>query len=590
MFKFLSGPYAAYHMMLAVVAYSLTPVLFDLGGAEESPMMFTAVWLFSFAMGTAAAILVFKRRLILGQQAIEDIKSCYKHWEMWVSTPAYCGFALFALGLAFVDVSIAAIIFETWPVFWILILSILFSDKTKAADEQRFGAVTSALLFGTLALFGVGLVILSYNAAPNPLEQIGSEFASRGTLLGAGLVVLASICGAADGAGPLKLGSKFAKKHSGTEKLRTRELIFASALNAVCAVIASGALYAIGWSISETLSLHQVFYAFINGFFVFTIGGFAFRAANLNTNDLGVNALAYATPLVTLVWLWMLSTLDVPHLDYLLIGAMGIVSANLLINVKASIRDAYKALVVSLCVFGAIVYFTEGTATDVPLELPVTIFILVLAFRVERLARRTSQEEGWVFEAFRRIEALAYKKQIDKEEWETLQKRNLLKIDRHEKPTELTDAYEGLAEYLSAQAEKSVRLVGAYNEITGVRHIVDKLAHSRQQGSRFGEIVAIFLAGALIVLGLLSFNGGRDVYGEITSFVLSSVIVFLFFNILDLEKDRRDRVLKEKGGRYIVKFDDASNRKGQQRIAVVTSGVIVIVFVALFFRKAQVPI
>ena len=102
----------------------------------------------------------------------------------------------------------------------------------------------------------------------------------------------------------------------------------------------------------------------------------------------------------------MLSILDVPHPDYLIIGAMAIVASNLLINAKADMRVAYSALVISLWVFGTFVYFHDGYTTEVPLELTVTVFILVLSFRVDRLARRTSREEEWVFEAFRRLELL----------------------------------------------------------------------------------------------------------------------------------------------------------------------------------------
>ena len=128
----------------------------------------------------------------------------------------------------------------------------------------------------------------------------------------------------------------------------------------------------------------------------------------------------------------------------------------------------------------------------------------------------------------------------------------------------------------------------AESEMTGIRHLVDKLVHSRQQGANFGEKVAIALAGSLIVTGLLFFNGTREFYSEFTSFLLSSVVVFLFFNILDLEKDRTDSILEkveageEYAGQYVVKFDDVKSRAGQQTISVVTSAVIVLVFAWLF--------
>ena len=122
----------------------------------------------------------------------------------------------------------------------------------------------------------------------------------------------------------------------------------------------------------------------------------------------------------------------------------------------------------------------------------------------------------------------------------------------------------------------------AADEITHIRHLVDNLAHSRQQGTRFGEIVAIAMAGGLIVIGLLFFNGDREFYGQIVSLLLSSVVVFLFVNIVDLEWDRRDRILKRKGLEFKVKFDDVSIRETQQVVSVVTSAVMVFMFAWLY--------
>ena len=449
-----------------------------------------------------------------------------------------------------------------------LLMSFLFKDS------QRYRKISvDTVIFAFVAIAGVALVILSQNDTPQPLLEVGNDFASFGTLLGAFLVLMAAIGGAVRTPCTLKLGSLLADKYSDSEGRETAEFVFATVMTCIALLITGGVLCVIGFILSETISWHQLFYAIMGGFFVSSIGIVALRAANLTTDDLGVNALAYAAPLVTLVWLWMLSILDVPHPDYLVIGAMGIVASNLLINAVADKRIAYSALVVSLWAFGTIIYFHEGYVTDVPLELPVTVFILVLAFRVDRLARRTSQEEAWVFEAFHKLRLMAANRQIDYAAGETL-----LKIDRHKTPEELAGAYRRLVGKL-AQASKSEK---ARTETTEIRRLVDNLAHSRQQGAHFGELVAIFLVGGLIVGGLLFFNGDRGFYSEITSFLLSSVVVFLFFNIVDLQNDRRDSVLIGRKGRYEVKFDGAVSKYKQQRIAVVVSAVIVVVFGLLF--------
>ena len=588
MFKFLDNQnqaLPALFMLVSVAAYSLTPLLFRIGAAAESPFLFTSIWQASIGVGVGTIILFFKKGLLFEKTVRKGIKSQCLSWSMLASVTGYCGFALFALGLSFVDVSIATILYNTWPLVMILLMARLFKGIGR---YKRLTPGTLAVVF--VAMAGVAMVILSQRDTPNPWLVISDVFVDAATWIGVFLVLMSSV-GAAAKAFTVRMSASLAENHARPKHHTTDEIAFVIVMTCIGQIASSGILCIIGLALGETISWEQVFHAMAGGFLVNSIGVVMFRIANLKTKYLGVNALSFAIPLVALGWLWMFSILDVPHLDFLIIGAIGIVAANMLINTEADQRIAYSALVVSLWAFGTFIYFHEGYSTDVPLELPVTVFILVLSFRVDRLVRRTAQEEAWVFEAFRRLESLTVKRQIGDTKWRDM----LLEIDQHKTLDDLSDAYEQLAQYLSTHMKKAgtargtLAAAGAVDEIAGIRHLVDNLAHSRQQGAHFGEIVAIALTGALIAIGLLVFNGEREVYGEITSFVLPSVLVFLFFNIIDLQKDRRDRILKDRGGKhggeYIVKFDDkAKDRKWQQWISVVTSAVIVLVFAWLFVR------
>ena len=588
MFGYLVRLHPGFYMMIVVISFSVGPILFKLGNAETSPFLFTGIVQGSLGIVMGAVVLLNQRTLLLDPAVRKDIKSHCKSGLMLASVIGHCGFVLFAVGLSFVDISIAAILYNTWPLFLMVLMSFLFRRS------QRYQAISiGTLVFVFMAITGVAMVILSHSEDTQPLLSllVTGDFTNFGTLIGAILVLAAAACGAADTAYPLKLGESLAEKPSNIEKRKKiREIVFTTYMTSICLLIAGVVLVTIGLVVSETLSLHQLSFAIMGAVFVTSIGIVAHRAANLKTEELGVNALAYMTPLVTLVWLWTLSTLNVPHLDYLIIGAMGIVAANLLINVDASKRIAYKALVASLWVFGTITYFTEGFVTDVPLELTVTVFILVLAFRVDRLVRRTNQEEEWVFDMFHRLRLLASKMPNDNTAKSALLEasKTLLKIDHHKNADDLAAEYKNMVRHLN----DALSARGDADEISSIRRLVDKLSHSRQQGSRLGEIVAIALTGLLIVFGLLVFSGNREIYGEITSFVLSSVVVFLFFNILDLQQDRKDETmvvgdLKEyKSEEFVVNFAGATNRKKQQYFSMATSAGIVFVFVVLFFTKA----
>ena len=566
-------------MVMVVASFSATPVMFKLGSAGEAPFLFAGIWQGSVAVAVAGVMLTIKSKLLLTPEVIKSIGSMCSSWHMLVTVIGYCWFALLALGLSYVDISIAAILFETWPLFMILLASRLFRDSTRYRPVS-----VGTLIFVFLAIAGVSLVVLSHSESSAPLAMLGGGMAGPATLFGALLALMAAAGQGSGAASSVRLGTLLAKQLAHRENTKTGDVVFALVMTCIGHGLAGGALCLVGLGAGESLSIHQLAYAVAGGLLVNSIGTFAFRLANLKTKDLGVNAIAFATPLFALAWLWAFSSLVVPHLDYLIIGAMGIMAANLLINVSAEKRSAYSALVVCLWAFGTFVYFHRGYATNVPLELPVTVFILVLAFRVNRLVRRTGQEEAWMIDAFRRLRAMNPKNPNDgkashalKSAWETL-----LVIDHHKSAEELKDAYVVMVEHLERARSEGCDA----REITEIQSLIDNLSHSLQQGSRFGEIIAIFLAGALILVGLLGFNGDREIYSEITSFVLSSIMVFLFFNILDLQRDRKDKTLiNGENAEYMVNFGEVKDREKQQYISMATSACIVVVFVVLFFVK-----
>ena len=569
----------AFYMMFAVVLLSTTPVLLDLGDAWKSPFLVAGMSQFITGLALGAAVCYKRKDVVSNPVVIDAIKSKCKSGSMLMATLGQSGFAMFALGLVFLNISIAAILYETWPLFFILAMSRLNKDS------KRYDAVLkSTLFFVFLAIGGIALVIMSQSDAVNPLQQTGSNLTDPRTLIGVFFVMLSALAGACR-AFELKIGQTLAAEQKISENRNLDELVFSVAIGAICHLIAGTFLCLIGVIAGESVSMHQLVYVVALGLGVHPIGNIAIRMANLKTKDLGINALSYTAPLFTLIWLWMISRFNVPHPDFLIIGAMGVVAANLLINAEASARTAYKALVASLLVFGTFVYFHDGFTTNVPLELPVTVFILILAFRVDRLVRRTGQEEEWVIDVFRRLTHIPSQKKPSQQVVQALKAASeyLLIVDHYKSAAELKSAYESLVTQLEiARKSKAVS-----SEVTEIIRLVDKLAHSQQQGSRPGEIVAIFLAGALIVFGLLAFSGDREVYGEIISFVLSSIVVFLFFNILDLQNDRNDETLvRGKSVKYIVNFGDFENRETQQYISMGTSCAIVVVFVVLFFIKA----
>ena len=567
---------------------------------------------------------------------------------MLISMIGNCMLVLFAWGLLFMNVSTAVILYEIRTLLLSFTLRVPFMstyDKVRNESRQRREAnlheqslFFRTLIFCVLPIAGVVLVILSNDDTPQPVLAILAVFDNLenllgGTLLGVVFVLMAAAFWALQRICATKLAKRLCDKHPNrvdAEMYEKETKYLYWRMSSISLVIAGVVLCVIGLAIDlvasefNSFSLHQLFYA-IMGALVYTIGAVAKEVPRryLNSADahnrhqrdvaavvasgereMGVKvvyaaqAFQFVTPLGILILLWMLSILDVSHLDYLIIGTMGITVSSMLTSDDNSSRRSYQALIVSLWLFGTITYFTEGFVTEVPLELPITVFILVLAFRVARLVRRTSQEEEWVLDVFHRLKLLA-SKEPNQDVRRLLEgaSQELIGIDRHKSVGDLIGSYKTMVSYLtiidSSIARRNERdadqVKDALHEITDCRRLVDMLVHSRQQGSRFDEVVAMALTGGLLVLGLLVFNGRNEFYSEFTSFLLSSIVVFLFFNIVDLEKDRNDETIiahetsvDDGFGNFIVNFESAGSREKQQVTSVVNSVVIVAGFLLLF--------
>ena len=366
-------------MLVAVLAYSVTPIAFKFGQAETSPFLFAGIIHFTASLPMLLMAVLLKGDIPVVKPTIEGIR---RHpWMFIVPVLGGFTFVLLAAALAFVDVSLAAVLHETWPLFLLLVM--LRLDH----GVQRYNRVS----LGTVLLFiqafaAISLVILSHNDTPTVLPSGVPGLVDSGVVVGVFLVLCAAFLGAAFGGCTLRLGTIISAQNTTVQTKDRGDIVYSISVVIFCRFLIAPMLCGIGLLFSETLTMHQFLSASAFGFVVTSLASIGFRMANLKTKDLGVNALSYASPLLTLLWLWMLSKLEVPHTDYLIIGAMGIVSANLLINAAPTMRGGYKALVVSTWVIGASMYLNEWHVAMSALSAPlasivqitgaVTIFII----------------------------------------------------------------------------------------------------------------------------------------------------------------------------------------------------------------------
>ena len=169
----------------------------------------------------------------------------------------------------------------------------------------------------------------------------------------------------------------------------------------------------IGVLMGETLALRDAGLTVIGGIFAHAFANICWRSANLLTDNLGINALAYGIPILSLTWLFLFAEVNVPRIDFLIIGAAAIITANLLINFEAEIGFGFKSLILALWGCGAVVYLRpeqwiwNSVGYFQVLGLSATVFTLILAFRVARLVGRTSYEDNATFSISRNLDLLA---------------------------------------------------------------------------------------------------------------------------------------------------------------------------------------
>ena len=120
--------------------------------------------------------------------------------------------------------------------------------------------------------------------------------------------------------------------------------------------VAGVVLLIIAFYLGEQLTTHILLAGLLAGFFVVSLSGTAVRKANLLTNNLGINALRYTTPIFAILWLLLFRDPIFPQIDFLVIGVTAIIIANLLLTFGSKIRTGYKSLILLLWLCGTSVY------------------------------------------------------------------------------------------------------------------------------------------------------------------------------------------------------------------------------------------
>ena len=509
--------------------------------------------------------------------------------------------AIVGLGI---DIFVAAIIFESIPILYFLFAAPLFSRVATALrhwrkpsciqpsayeGRGRAGSIFEILLrvAGMLVLFAglyfvaasismedfvknLGGDVEAFPGHDGPLQWIYTVPRLLSLVLIFAVVTLTFV--------PIfwwsrRIASQVSADASGVKSDPNALLYFLAAFS-ICFLISAWFYNAMAESVSNgDISIYTRAYGVTGG--VITSFGIVFwqRAHGLSlATNISLKAqfdfLNWLRPVTAFVLLFIFSVIGSiegnARLDYIWLGATGLTIYNLLRNFDSRIVRSLggRATVIALWFCGVVVYIRDDlfgfmnikgwlwpdSAHYELLALSATIFTLLLAFRIARLVGRTTDEDNRTFTLSQKLDRLIQRDIISAEIRQSIQELDVLE----QQLEELRRAYNEAMEYVSkanAKCDDSDAGNRDRDKLSEVVFELNALVHSKTQGILPGEFFA--LGGfACITIGIALFSRPEGVSGlsgfltEIFAILFSTIIVFMTFNLQDLQRKRIDPVLE----------------------------------------------
>lgn len=312
-------------MLLSSLAFSFEPLILAVAGGSSAPFLFNAAIKAGYMAAYIPLGLLFYRRALL------DGRFWLMAWERRSISHSLVSIGnnffrvCYAAAARFIDVSVVSVALGAYPALCAALLAWLFrrSDRYAAISIWRrtfFGL--GFVGFALVAFAETGGFSLAFGSAARLALGFGLS------ALGAGLLALSAF--------QLRWGALFGADAARALGLRRLDAEFLG----VSAIAAMGNLMALLifcglalWT-GEAMSGGAFWFAFGGGALLAAFGEIPWRLANLRARDVGVNALAYVSPLFGLAWLYLAGAADVARFDWLALGAALIFACNALVAAR----------------------------------------------------------------------------------------------------------------------------------------------------------------------------------------------------------------------------------------------------------------
>ena len=573
------------YMFAAVIAFSLIPLAIKLTGAERAPFLFAASWQLGVVVGCLLVLAMFYRPLF----HVSNLARVKTHLfpserglnarrvPVWLAVIFNFEYALLAWSVQFIDITVSIVLFGLWPMFLALLRPRSDNESTQDRPKDNNASdfpMRTVVEYVALAIVSLSGLVFVISAQLGGFTKFGDAvplWLVIGVALAAGAMMLSALKEAGIREG-WELGNR--PTANGSDEGSPPLFCFVVIGVLVGSLGSAVVCVAVGLGRGEILAPMSLGIAFIAGT---TIGATAevarrkvksledeARRDSLR-NETSCDSLGCTILVFSLIWLLASTQAGVQRVDYLLLGAVFIITANLLVSTqRIEVRRGFRALVIALGLSGTFVYLRDVIFTETGIThwqwdlggyfgsvgLSATVFTLLFAFRMARMYTRDREEASLTFAVSRKLGVLVQRGVVSGNVLKSIQRidesRDRNSLDESKYRDTLRDAYAAVRYHID---EAQIQNDSDREMLVQTESDLDALVRSKQGGQELGEISAIVVFATLTTYVTLATRpDGVTCWSlllvELFSALMSSVVIFLVEFIFGRGRDRNRKKLE----------------------------------------------
>ncbi len=364
---------ALFYMLLCVLLFSGVPLLIAYTAPAGRELLVNAGWRLGMCVCLGLFLLVFGRSVVFSRAGVRSLRAGFFTRPMALSLGVAFSYVLFMLSLRWVDVAVAVVLTEAWPLGMVAYLAWRYRHSELYRKNLRW-------VFPLLGLAFVGFILVAASDAG------GFAVGQRGwleLLLGLSCLTLAAACGGFGAAATIEWGRLFAARYV-VERRRAGEgwpslggslvqpaPVLVGIVLAIWSAMFLGLVLSLAGSVlvGESFSLRAFCLGVLGGLLLQGPAAVFLRQAGLLSSNLGVNAWLYFIPVFSLGFLAVFGLVGVAQPPWLLAGVSVVLVANLSVALESAGLLRWRCGVLFLLAVG--LWLALGPAWSVGLAWPV---------------------------------------------------------------------------------------------------------------------------------------------------------------------------------------------------------------------------